>query len=155
MTDHNCALLLANRLHAVAYHYNISPFNEIIRLAIMLYILTRIWEFQANVESLVKHLRGRIEENVEFLENSASDLFFWILFNGAFASAGFECHDWFISRLQHIARELSIEDWEDVASVLEGFFFVRRATNESARGFWEKVALEVDIDCVEEDRIIE
>lgn len=149
MTDHNCALLLVNRLHAVPYGYNISPFNETIRLTIMVYILTRVWEFQANVENLVRQLRGRIEENVDFFEKSASHLFFWVLFNGAFGSAGFECHAWFISRLRSLALELSIGEWEDVASALEGFFFVRRSTKDSAKVFWENV-----VDCAEVDRII-
>jgi hypothetical protein len=149
MTDHNCALLLVNRLHAVPYGYNISPFNETIRLTIMVYILTRVWEFQANVENLVRQLRGRIEENVDFLEKSASHLLFWVLFNGAFGSAGFECHAWFISRLRSLALELSIGEWEDVASALEGFFFVRRSTKDSAKEFWKN-----ELDCAEVDRII-
>lgn len=155
MTDHNCTLLLVNRLHAVPYDYNISPFNETIRLTIMLYILTRVWEFQANAENLVRQLRGCIEDNRDFLEKSASNLFFWILFNGAFASVGFESHAWFISRLKHLARELSIEDWEDAASALEGFFFVRRSTKESAKDFWETVVVETNVDCLEVDRRIE
>jgi hypothetical protein len=155
MTDHNCTLLLVNRLHAVPYDYKISPFNETIRLTIMLYILTRVWEFQANVANLVTQLRGRVVENLEFLKKSASNLFFWILFNGAFASAGFECHPWFVSRLRSLARESSIEDWEDVATALEGFFFVRRSTKESAKEFWETLVVEADGDFVEVDRITE
>lgn len=154
LNDHNCALLLANRLHAVPYDFTISPFNETVRLAITLYILTRVWEFQPKVEKLVQSLHDCVEENVEFLEKSAPDLFFWMLFNGAFASAGFTCHVWFVTRLKDLARELSLSKWEDVAGFLEGFFFVRRSRNESARVFWQKVVVEPDIDCVEVDTII-
>ncbi|KAF3386362.1 hypothetical protein F1880_001391 [Penicillium rolfsii] len=155
MTDHNCTLLLVNRLHAVPYDYDISPLNETIRLAMMAYILTRVWEFQANVENLVRQLRGRVEENLSFLEKSASNLLFWILFNGAFASTGFECNTWFISRLNLLARKLAIDDWEDVASALEGFFFVRRSTREFAKEFWETVVVETDRNCLKVNRLID
>lgn len=153
MTDHNCTLLLVNRLHAVPYEHNISSFNETIRLTIMVYILTRVWEFQANVESLVRQLRGRIEENLDFLEKSAPNLFLWILFNGAFGSAGFECHIWFISRLRSLALEFSVEEWEGVAPELEEFLFVRRSAKDSAKDFWDNVVLGADVGCVEVDGI--
>ncbi|KAJ5390991.1 uncharacterized protein N7496_002059 [Penicillium cataractarum] len=106
MPDHNCALLLSNRLHSVPFDYALSPFNESIRLTLMLYMLTRMWEFQASVEGLVRKLQDRLEETLGYLESSAPNLLFWILFNGAFASARFECHAWFVSRLKSLAREL-------------------------------------------------
>jgi hypothetical protein len=136
------------------FDYDLSPFNEAIRLALMLYILTRIWEFQASVEGLVRNLRDRLKETLGYLEKSASNLLFWILFNGAFASARFGCHAWFVSRLQSLARELSLSEWEDVAPLLERFFFIRRATNESAKEFWKEVIVEEDIDSVEGDKLI-
>lgn len=148
LPDHNCALLLSNRLHSVQFDYTLSPFNETIRLTLMLYILTRMWEFQASVEGLVRNLRDRLGETLAYLERSAPSLLFWILFNGAFASARFECHAWFVSRFKSLARELSLSEWEDVASLLEGFLFVRRYTNESAGEFWRKITAEEDIDCV-------
>lgn len=154
LPDHNAALLLSNRIHSMPFDYDLSPFNEAIRQTIMLYILTRIWEFQASVEGLVRNLRERLEEILGYLEKSAPDLLFWILFNGAFASAKFGCHAWFVSRLQSLARELSLSEWEDVASLLEGFLFVRRVTNESAKEFWKEVMVEVDTDSVEGDKII-
>lgn len=154
MVDHNCALLLANRLHAIPHHDNISSFNETIRLAIMVYILTRVWEFQASIPNLVRSLRDRLEENLKFLEKSATDLLFWILFNGAFGSVGFESHTWFLTRLNALARDLSLSEWEDVASILERFLFVRRPTNDSAKKFWQTVVREADTDCLRAERII-
>lgn len=146
MVDHNCALLLANRLHAVPYEYDISSLNETIRLAITVYILTRIWEFQASIVNFIPSLRDLLEENSEFLEKSAPDLLFWILFDGAFGSVGFESHPWFVKRLKNLARDIALSEWEDVASVMEGFLFVRRPPNDSAQELWVKVTREADVD---------
>ena len=146
MVDHNCALLLANRLHALPYEYDISSLNETIRLAIMVYILTRIWEFQASIVNFIPSLRDHIEENSEFLEKSAPDLLIWILFNGAFGSVGFESHTWFVKRLKGLARDIALSEWEEVASVMEGFLFVRRPPNDSAQELWTKVTREAGVD---------
>lgn len=148
VADHNCALLLLNRLQSLPHAYCLSYFSDAVRLAIWIYFLTRVWEFQASAERLLETLRDRLEDtrNLEFLKSTASDLLFWMLYNGAFTSVGFQCHAWFVARLKDIARDMSLFKWEEVMSVLEGFFFVHRSATDPAKAFWYGVILEGTID---------
>jgi hypothetical protein len=153
VADHNCALLLLNRLQSLPHAYTLSYFNDAVRLTIWIYFLTRVWEFQASAERLLETIRGNLKEkkDLEFLKSSASDLLFWILFNGAFTSIGFQCHAWFVARLKCLAQELSLFEWEDVVSVLGGFFFVYRSATDPTKLFWCRVILECTVDYVELD----
>jgi hypothetical protein len=58
----------------------------------------------------------------------------------------FESHPWFVKQLKGLARDITLRKWEEVASVMEGFLFVRRPPNDPAQEFWEKVTREADVD---------
>lgn len=137
LVDHTCALLLVNRIYALPFDYAISSLDDTLRLGIMIYILTRIWTLQGNLEYLLQSLRERVETILGYLLESAPDLLFWIIFVGCFASPGYDCHDWYVTYLRVSCKHLALDDWGKAVQVLETFLFVYRSTNESAKGIWE------------------
>ncbi|KAJ5579583.1 uncharacterized protein N7459_005568 [Penicillium hispanicum] len=137
----DCLLLLTHQLLSLSYEFPLTPFQETLRLSILLYVAIRIWTFQGKgcTEYFLQFLRTSLDKTHHLLERTAVDLLFWIYFMSSFASKGLECHSWCVARLIKCGDALSVDDWDSAFLVLRRFLFVSRSTDESAKEFWNSV----------------
>ncbi|CEJ59376.1 hypothetical protein PMG11_08001 [Penicillium brasilianum] len=136
--ENDCLLYLTHRLLSLPYEISLTPFEEIVRLSILVYSSIRVWSLYGMpcLEVLVGTLRKSLCKSYRTLQSTNSDLLFWILFVGSLASRGMECHSWFLAHLVDVADQLSLEGWGSAISVLQGFLFVCRSADEPAKELW-------------------
>lgn len=136
--ENDCLLYLSHRLLSLPYESTLTPFEETLRLAILVYSTIRVWSLYGMrcLEMLVETLRERLYKSYFSLQSTARDLLFWILFVGSLASKGMKCHSWFLVRLVDVADQLSLEGWGSTVSVLQEFLFVCRPRDEPAKELW-------------------
>ncbi|KAL4884604.1 hypothetical protein BJY04DRAFT_232987 [Aspergillus karnatakaensis] len=165
-TDNDLFVIIQHELLSTHYTHNDTPFDEVesrhnftlnepLRLSLMIYLYTRVSNFQGlpilrfMVETFQKSLQVALAENLSPLSTStlhnqppALDLLFWLLFIGGMASQGHSSHAWFVSHVAHIARSLSLEDWTtQVRPLLGEFFYTDRPGYTDAEDLWSEVTL--------------
>lgn len=136
--ENDCLIYLTHRLLSLPHEISLTPFEEIVRLSILVYSSIRVWSLYGMpcLEVLVETLRHSLCKSYRTLQSTKSDLLFWILFMGSLASRGMECHSWFLAHLVDVADQLSLEGWGSAMSVLQGFLFVCRSSDEPAKELW-------------------
>ncbi|KAJ5098852.1 hypothetical protein N7532_005853 [Penicillium argentinense] len=145
--ENDCLLYLSYRLLWLPEQCTLTPFQETLRLSIVVYASVRIWTFYGMpcLEALVERLQESLYKSLPVLRSTASDLLFWILFIGSLASKRMKCHSWFLAQLMDSADQLLLEGWESAIAVLEKFFFVCRPKDEPARELWHAAFRAVNI----------
>ncbi|KAJ0418852.1 hypothetical protein BJY00DRAFT_324644 [Aspergillus carlsbadensis] len=129
-TDNDLFLVLEHQLLSTNYtsrtddHDNL---NEPLRLSFLVYVNLRIWHFQGIplMQCIAESLRQSLEElPLAYLQLTAPELLFWMLWIGGQASRGvIECHAWFVGNLVTLARQLRLGHWEAARMVLGGFLY--------------------------------
>lgn len=119
----------------------ITPFEDTIRLTMVLYTVTRIWSIAPPqcLAFLLTNLQPSIKRSYGQVQKISPELLFWVLWFGGFASPGLECHEWFVENLVESAVSRGINSWSKASAVLERFFFVHRATDEPGKVFWASI----------------
>jgi hypothetical protein len=64
-----------------------------------------------------------LEVTFGYLQVTAPDLLFWILWMGGLASRGAECRTWFVENLRTVAQQLGLVHWVAARIVLGEFFY--------------------------------
>ncbi|KAL3446160.1 hypothetical protein BJX65DRAFT_309151 [Aspergillus insuetus] len=116
--------------------------NEPLRLTLIIYLFTRVCDFQnlPMTQVMLETLRQCLDaeptmdtetlpprQPLTFLTQTAPDLLFWILVIGGMASQGYSSHAWFVHHLAVVARDLGLEEWMgDVRPLLGEFFYTDR-----------------------------
>lgn len=136
--ENDYLVFLSHRLYALPYKTPITPFQDVLRISLLVYGLVRIWGWSRKpcFAYMAQMARQKIEKCDDFLQETAPDLLFWALFLGGLVSTGLDGHDWFLARLDQLAERMCILDWDQAVLVLQGFFFVCRSTDESAKELW-------------------
>ncbi|KAL3495784.1 hypothetical protein BJX62DRAFT_160619 [Aspergillus germanicus] len=139
--DDSLIELAVHQLLCLSFVGSPGEFQEPLRLALLLYTLTRILALQwvHSVAFLVEDLRRSLHSTLPTLQSMADDLLFWILFVGGMASEGLECRRWFVVRLRETSEHLGITDWDAAFPLLDGFFFLDRPGENYAGNLWEEV----------------
>ncbi|KAJ0420978.1 hypothetical protein BJY00DRAFT_301257 [Aspergillus carlsbadensis] len=99
--------------------------NEPLRLTLIIYLFTRVCDFQnlPMIEVMVETLRQSLDPN------TAPDLLFWILFICGLASKGSSSHAWLVHHLASVALDLGLKEWMgDVRPLLGEFFYTDRSS---------------------------
>lgn len=140
-TKNDYLVLSTYRLISLHKDTPITPFEDTIRLTMLLYTVTRLWTISPQqCEGFIENnLIPTLKSSYEEIRRIAPDLLFWVLFMGGFASRGLECHAWFLEGLVECAVSRGVSSWDKARGVLERFFFVQRVTEDPGRGFWEDV----------------
>jgi hypothetical protein len=139
-------LLWAHQLLSLQSESSTTNFQSTLRLALLLYSAIRIWDFQGLqcVGVLVNILRNNLDHTLAALQITAPDLLVWILFLGGLASHDRENHEWFVNTLAHAAADSSLNNWDGMLSVLEGFCFTNRSTDVACHDIWSKAIRVMD-----------
>lgn len=139
--ENDCFQLMIHRLYSLPYKVTITPFDNVVCTSILVYTVTRVWGMYGwpCLEHLGRNFQQRISNCYDQLQRTAPDLLFWLLFLGGLISKGLETHDWFLTHLKASAEHIGVQDWVQAVTVLEGFFFVCRSSDEPARELWQSV----------------
>jgi hypothetical protein len=148
-TDNDLFVVLQHDLLSTHFDQDNDPgLNEPLRLTLIIYLFTRVCDFQnlpmtqVMGETLRECLNPKVAQTVTtmdtetlpprqppltFLTHAAPDLFFWILFIGGMASQGYSSHAWFVHHLAGVAQALGLKEWlGEVRPLLGEFFYTAR-----------------------------
>ncbi|KAL3467875.1 hypothetical protein BJX64DRAFT_124443 [Aspergillus heterothallicus] len=139
--DDSLINLATHELLCLSFVGSAADFHEPLRVALLLYALTRILSLQwiKATAFVVEDLRRSLLSSLPVLQTTATDLLFWILFTGGMASGGLECRRWFVARLRETADRLEITDWNTALALLDGFLFLRRPGDSCAEALWDEI----------------
>jgi hypothetical protein len=158
-TDNDLFVVLQHDLLSTHFDQDTAPnsgpgLNEPLRLTLIIYLFTRVCDFQnlpmtqVMVETLRECLNPEVAQTettmdtemlpprqpLTFLTHTTPDILFWILFIGGMASQGYSSHAWFVHHLAGVARGLGLEEWTgDVRPLLGGFFYTDRVSSQGGR----------------------
>ncbi|CEJ61307.1 hypothetical protein PMG11_09843 [Penicillium brasilianum] len=137
--DNDGLLLLNHELLSLAHDRSLPPFQDTLRLAVLIYTVIRIRGFGGMpcADIFVATLQRSLQKSFASLESTAPDLLLWILFIGSLASRGRNCHSWFLRNLQEVATELSLEKWDCAVVVLQEYFFICRSSDGPVKEMWK------------------
>ncbi|KAL3484312.1 hypothetical protein BJX62DRAFT_218866 [Aspergillus germanicus] len=124
-TDNDLFLVFDHQLLSTAYESREDDLHEPLRLAFLIYVNIRIWHFQGIplTQYPAVALQTSIEVPFTYLQETAPDLLFWMLWIGGLASRGAESRTWFVENLRTVAQQLGLEHWIAARIVLGGFFY--------------------------------
>lgn len=141
-TRYECDFLLlwTHETLSIQLPDGVDDVQSIIRLAVLVHAMIRIWDLQGVEGSgiLAHNMRQRVLATSTILQNDAPDLLVWILFLGGLLSQGRKGHEWWVYKLADAARRISITQWDSLLVVLEGFCFIYRKTDKPARDLWNE-----------------
>jgi len=91
---------------------------------------------------MVNNLRAAIlEADFEYFLASAPGLLFWVLFIGSAAAAGHVSRTWYLTRLASVGQHLQLSSWEDMKSLLKGFYYVDQVLDTPMKALWDEALL--------------
>ncbi|KAL2000826.1 hypothetical protein VTN02DRAFT_2565 [Thermoascus thermophilus] len=124
---------------------NLHPVESVARVASICYMNLFIIVSPPSSglgRALTKHLKEAVgrctPEVLAQLPRKCYDLFSWALFIGAHGSAGQIERPWFVQRLAHAAAVQGWKDWEEVADVLTGYFYISHIHDPIWRPVWDE-----------------
>ncbi|KAL2813002.1 hypothetical protein BJX63DRAFT_432290 [Aspergillus granulosus] len=144
-TDNDLFVIFQHELLTTHYASE-SPCNpnldECLRHSLLIYLYIRVSHLQELpiMQNMVENFRHSLS-GLSYLYTTAPDLLFWILFIGGMASQGYSSHPWFMSHIAIVAHDLELEDWEQVRTLLGGFFYTDQAGQTAAEDLWTEVLL--------------
>ncbi|GFF34852.1 hypothetical protein IFM51744_02589 [Aspergillus udagawae] len=140
-TDNDLYLLFQHHLLSLHYPIRKNDLNEPIRRTLFIYLFLFVSYFQSFpiMQHLVDALRESIVLRLPYLEVTAPDLLFWILFIGGMASQGYSSHPWFVVHTRALAARLDLEQWDKARPVLMEFFYTGQPGQKGAEDLWNEV----------------
>ncbi|EED23228.1 conserved hypothetical protein [Talaromyces stipitatus ATCC 10500] len=141
-TDNDLFLVFEHELLSAKYCAEADDVHESLRLTLMIYVNLRIFHFQKFpiMEHMAQTLKQSLELQYSYLESTAPELLFWILFIGSMASHGYKSHYWFVNGLTEMTRRLGLGEWDKARSALRGFFYTDQLTErEAEENLWNEV----------------
>lgn len=125
-------LILEHRLLSLPFESALSPLDDCIRIALLLYTDIGVWNtplYVAWVECMV----ARLESAVATLKSYSTsrpyhELILWMLFLGRYAVGAHMKLErtWFNENLSETIDTLKVTRWEEASQILSGFFYVDR-----------------------------
>ena len=120
------------------------------RLALILYCNVALWSWpkaSSLIQSLLDHLKQAINScGPQLHEPNHSDMLIWCLLLASFASKDDEIQFFFMSHLQDLLSRRGIGSLSQVRSVLPGYFYADRVSEEHLRSMNTKLKLVDDLD---------
>ncbi|KAJ5099645.1 hypothetical protein N7532_006646 [Penicillium argentinense] len=140
-TNGEYLILLAHHLFYLSGDTSLSPLEETLRLALLVYTGSRVWSFQGMgcLKTLVGTLEKFLRPNIGLLRDKDPQFLLWTMFVASVASHGVSDGSWLIANIADIANESSITDWRIARDTLSEYFYVFRMTDEPAKDIWETV----------------
>lgn len=139
--ENDFLVLSVHELLSLPTKHRLTPFEDTVRLSLYLYSVVRIWAFcgKPSMNNLFRILWQSLRKCRSFVQKSAPDLLFWILFIGAAATRATESHVWIMRELKDCADRLSVFEWDEALAVLKRFLFVSRTRDEFGIEVWKEV----------------
>ncbi|KAL4862747.1 hypothetical protein BDV12DRAFT_178396 [Aspergillus spectabilis] len=140
-TDINLFIIIQHQLLSIHHTPGSDNLNEPLRLSLLIYLYLRVSSFQSFpiMRNMVETLRQSLAPRLSYLQVTAPDLLFWILFIGGMASQGYNSHPWFVLHLADMAHRLRLEEWVQVRPVVAEFFYIAKPGEKGAEGLWNEV----------------
>jgi hypothetical protein len=125
-----------------------SPQQEPCRLALLVFWHAN-WAIHLPdsgvFRSLTAQLKSALQKSsLHSLWHPHDRLLVWVVFLGAYISAGQKEHSWFMMYLARSARQLGLKSSKELKAVLQRFFYIDRIYRKGLEGIWNEANILMD-----------
>ena len=125
-----------------------SPHQEPCRLALLVFWHAN-WAIHLPdsgvFRSLTTQLKSALDQsNLQSLWHPHDRLLIWVMFLGAYISAGQREHSWFMMYLARSARQRGLKCSNELKAVLQRFFYIDRIYRKGVEDIWDEVSILMD-----------
>ncbi|KAL2808316.1 hypothetical protein BJX63DRAFT_424701 [Aspergillus granulosus] len=141
-TDNDLFVVFQHQLHSIHYASESHNLNEPLRITLLVYLYLRVshvWNYPI-MQYMVEHLRRSLD-GLSYIQDTAPDLLFWILFIGGMASQGHRSHPWFVLQLADMVHSLGLKEWVDVRALLGELFYTDQPGKTAGEDLWNEVLI--------------
>jgi len=122
-----------------------SPQQEPCRLALLVFWHAN-WAIHLPdsgiFRSLTSQLKSALEQsNLQSLWHPHDKLLIWVMFLGAYISAGQREHSWFMTYIARSARQRGLTSSKELKAVLQRFFYINRIYCKGVEDIWDEVSV--------------